>query len=216
MPTVATPTSNRHAGARPENGTATRTTPSSKPRARSDLLPGWVPERPSWVGIYPSENSRPKPSRIRPSQTQLPQTQLPQTQPPQTQPPPAQPHRSERPRPEPRARTGRGNAVVVQPGDSLWSLAERHLGPGATDREIAQEWPHWFTANRAVIGSDPDLLRPGERLRTPTDDARRGNRSAHKASGARAGADGKAGSKVETRAGADGRTGAKAGFRGAW
>ena len=57
--------------------------------------------------------------------------------------------------------------IVVRRGDTLWSLAERHLGPGATDAEIAVEWPHWFTANRDVIGNDPDHLVPGERLRPP-------------------------------------------------
>jgi hypothetical protein len=59
------------------------------------------------------------------------------------------------------------DAVVVRRGDTLWSIAARHLGNGATDGEIAEEWPQWFTANRALIGNDPDRLRPGERLRPP-------------------------------------------------
>jgi resuscitation-promoting factor RpfA len=63
--------------------------------------------------------------------------------------------------------------IVVRRGDTLWSLAERHLGPGATDGEIAVEWPHWFRANRAVIGHDPDHLLPGERLRPPQPDHHR-------------------------------------------
>jgi resuscitation-promoting factor RpfA len=57
--------------------------------------------------------------------------------------------------------------LVVRRGDTLWSLAARHLGPGATDAEIAQAWPYWFTANRAVIGPDPDELLPGQRLHPP-------------------------------------------------
>jgi hypothetical protein len=57
--------------------------------------------------------------------------------------------------------------VVVHRGDTLWSVAARHLGPGATDAEVARAWPAWFEANRAVIGDDPDLLRPGQRLRPP-------------------------------------------------
>ena len=57
--------------------------------------------------------------------------------------------------------------VVVQRGDSLWTIARRHLGPGATDTEVAAAWPHWYAANRDVIGPDPDLLRPGQRLRAP-------------------------------------------------
>ena len=34
-------------------------------------------------------------------------------------------------------------------------------------REIAQAWPAWFDANRAVIGEDPDLILPGQVLRAP-------------------------------------------------
>jgi resuscitation-promoting factor RpfA len=64
-------------------------------------------------------------------------------------------------------------AVVVRRGDTLWDLAARHLGHGATDAEIAQAWPHWFTANRSVIGPDPNLLEPGQSL-TPPDPAPRG------------------------------------------
>ena len=52
-------------------------------------------------------------------------------------------------------------------GDSLWAIAARHLGPGATDAEVAEEWPRWYAANRAVIGPDPDLVLPGQVLRAP-------------------------------------------------
>ena len=57
--------------------------------------------------------------------------------------------------------------VVVRRGDSLWGIAARHLGPDATDAEIARAWPAWFEANRDVVGDDPDLLRPGQRLQAP-------------------------------------------------
>lgn len=57
--------------------------------------------------------------------------------------------------------------VVVQRGDTLWTIAARHLGPGASDAEIAQAWPAWFDANRGVIGDDPDLILPGQVLRAP-------------------------------------------------
>jgi nucleoid-associated protein YgaU len=57
--------------------------------------------------------------------------------------------------------------LVVRRGDSLWSIAARHLGHDASDAEIAQAWPAWFEANREVIGNDPDLLRPGQVLRAP-------------------------------------------------
>ena len=57
--------------------------------------------------------------------------------------------------------------VVVHRGDTLWAIAARSLGAGASDAEIAVEWPRWWHANRAVIGSDPDLLQPGTRLTPP-------------------------------------------------
>ena len=57
--------------------------------------------------------------------------------------------------------------VVVRPGDSLWSLAERSLGDGATAAQVAATWPAWWSANRSVIGEDPDLLRPGAVLTPP-------------------------------------------------
>jgi LysM repeat protein len=64
----------------------------------------------------------------------------------------------------------RTDAVVVRPGDSLWSIAEASLGPGASDELIAQTWPRWHAANRALIGADPDLIHPGQELAVPGDD----------------------------------------------
>lgn len=60
------------------------------------------------------------------------------------------------------------DGVVVHRGDTLWSLAARQLGPDATDAEIAVHWPRWYAANRAVIGPDPDLIRPGQVLVPPS------------------------------------------------
>lgn len=57
--------------------------------------------------------------------------------------------------------------VVVLRGDSLWSIAARDLGPGAADAEIAEAWPRWWAANRAVVGPDPDRLLPGQVLTHP-------------------------------------------------
>lgn len=62
--------------------------------------------------------------------------------------------------------------VVVRRGDTLWDLAARHLGEDATPESIAEEWPRWHAANRAVIGPDPDLLQPGQQLVVPTDEER--------------------------------------------
>ncbi|ANS78406.1 hypothetical protein SGUI_1010 [Serinicoccus hydrothermalis] len=56
---------------------------------------------------------------------------------------------------------------VVRRGDTLWDLAERHLGPDATPAQVAQEWPRWYAANLEIIGPDPDLLLPGQELVVP-------------------------------------------------
>ena len=62
--------------------------------------------------------------------------------------------------------------VVVQSGDCLWDLARASLGPAASDQQVAAAWPSWWSANRALIGDDPDLLQPGMHLAPPTTRAR--------------------------------------------
>jgi len=59
--------------------------------------------------------------------------------------------------------------VVVRRGDTLWAIAARHLGPGATTADIAEQWPRWWQANRERIGDDPDLLLPGQVLVAPAE-----------------------------------------------
>ncbi|MCZ2402783.1 hypothetical protein IV498_06175 [Paenarthrobacter sp. Z7-10] len=59
------------------------------------------------------------------------------------------------------------NALVVLAGDTLWTIAARELGPFATDVEIAAQWPLWYHENRAIIGSDPNVLHPGQILQPP-------------------------------------------------
>jgi nucleoid-associated protein YgaU len=71
------------------------------------------------------------------------------------------------PRSAPEGRTD-APEVIVHRGDSLWAIAARHLGPGATNAAIAAEWPRWWAANRDVIGPDPDLILPGQRLTPPS------------------------------------------------
>ena len=61
----------------------------------------------------------------------------------------------------------RATDVVVHRGDTLWDIARRHLGPDATDAEVATAWPAWHEANRAVVGDDPELIMPGQILRPP-------------------------------------------------
>lgn len=63
-----------------------------------------------------------------------------------------------------RPRTG---TVAVLSGDTLWDIVANHLGPDASDVEIALEWPRWYDANRTLIGPDPDVLLPGQVLQPP-------------------------------------------------
>ncbi|MCA1823297.1 MAG: LysM peptidoglycan-binding domain-containing protein [Frankia sp.] len=58
--------------------------------------------------------------------------------------------------------------VVVVPGDTLWAIAARRLPGRVSNARIAASWPRWWQANRRVIGSDPDLIFPGQRLDPPT------------------------------------------------
>lgn len=63
---------------------------------------------------------------------------------------------------------GKGRAraaarVEVETGDSLWSIAEEHVGP----QRAAACWPRIYAANRTTIGPDPDHIEPGQRLDLP-------------------------------------------------
>jgi nucleoid-associated protein YgaU len=57
--------------------------------------------------------------------------------------------------------------IVVQAGDTLWSIATRALAPGSSATDITAEWHQWYAANHDVIGADPGLIYPGQRLRPP-------------------------------------------------
>ncbi|MBC9225758.1 LysM peptidoglycan-binding domain-containing protein [Aeromicrobium sp. 636] len=68
---------------------------------------------------------------------------------------------SPEPSPPPATRTH-----VVVAGESLWSIAQDH-SPGGTAATTSTEVARWHDANRDVIGSDPDLIHPGQRLDPP-------------------------------------------------
>lgn len=57
--------------------------------------------------------------------------------------------------------------VTVLAGDTLWEIAARHLGPSASDVEVALHWPRWYEANKAQIGESPHVLLPGQILKAP-------------------------------------------------
>ncbi|HYH76978.1 MAG TPA: LysM domain-containing protein [Arthrobacter sp.] len=57
--------------------------------------------------------------------------------------------------------------ITVLAGDTLWDIAARHLGPAASDVDVALHWPRWYQANKAKIGENPDVLLPGQVLKPP-------------------------------------------------
>jgi nucleoid-associated protein YgaU len=72
--------------------------------------------------------------------------------------------------PVPARPTGRAtpDVVRVRAGDTLWHLASARLPRGAGDAQVLAAVHRWHARNREVIGPDPDLIRPGQRLRPPT------------------------------------------------
>lgn len=64
------------------------------------------------------------------------------------------------------------DTVTVVAGDSLWSIASRHAGPGTSAAEINAAVVAWHSANRAAIGPDPNLIFPRQQLTPPTKDTR--------------------------------------------
>ena len=65
----------------------------------------------------------------------------------------------------------RGEVVVLR-GDTLWTIAARQLGSGASEAQIAREWPRWWSTNYQVVGDDPDVIKPGQRLAPPPAETR--------------------------------------------
>jgi nucleoid-associated protein YgaU len=49
---------------------------------------------------------------------------------------------------------------VVKPGDSLWKIAKKELTSG-------DKWKLIYDLNKSTIGSNPDLILPGQKLVMP-------------------------------------------------
>jgi nucleoid-associated protein YgaU len=67
------------------------------------------------------------------------------------------------------ARPSDTQIVVVRPGDSLWRIARELLPTHASNPTIAAAVHALHGHNRRVIGPDPDVLLPGQRLELPPD-----------------------------------------------
>lgn len=78
--------------------------------------------------------------------------------------------------PQPAPTPGTAQTHLVRPGDTLWAIAAGRLhGTGAapSPEEVAEAVTRLHHANREVVGDDPDLILPGQRLalnqiQTPT------------------------------------------------
>lgn len=64
-----------------------------------------------------------------------------------------------------------GTRYEVQKGDSLWRIARLALiaesGKEPGSAKIDRFWRRIYEANRDVVGTDPDLIHPGQRLQIP-------------------------------------------------
>ena len=80
-------------------------------------------------------------------------------------------HRETAPAPPSATAAGSTPATyVVRPGDSLWRIAERALADrygNPSSADIARFWPDIYDANRDLIGSNPNLILPGQHLHIP-------------------------------------------------
>ncbi|WP_162427799.1 LysM peptidoglycan-binding domain-containing protein [Pontibacter pudoricolor] len=54
------------------------------------------------------------------------------------------------------------DTYTVQSGDSLSKIAQRQYGS-------ASSWTKIYNANKTIIGDNPDLIKPGQKLTIPRD-----------------------------------------------
>ncbi|MET9750202.1 MULTISPECIES: transglycosylase family protein [Streptomyces] len=88
-----------------------------------------------------AEKSREKPSTDKPAAGAVPKTDS---------------VKDVRPQTTPQSRAGTSRMYKVVTGDTLSGIADAH--------EVRGGWQRLYEANRGVIGSDPDLILPGQRL----------------------------------------------------
>lgn len=65
---------------------------------------------------------------------------------------------------------------VVRAGESLWSIAASSAPEGS---DLDARWRAIWAANRDVVGDDPDLILPGQRLRLPPTGTASPSRTTH-------------------------------------
>lgn len=78
-----------------------------------------------------------------------------------TKPPAQKPGGGNAPKPSrPVAAAAATTSYTVQPGNTLWGIAQKFYGNGAQYTKI-------YNANKGLIGSNPNMIHPGQRLTIP-------------------------------------------------
>ena len=152
------------------------------PANADEVYPGWVPASPA-ASASPSALASPTPQPGSPSLSPSPAATLaPVAEPaPPAEPAPFELHAESAAGPLDDGGASTGHDVapgsitaqaapgvhVVVRGESLWRITAELLGPDASNSAIASAWPVIYQANRSLIGENPGLIQPGQRLTIP-------------------------------------------------
>ena len=68
---------------------------------------------------------------------------------------------SQTPGTETQTNSSQTQPYTVKQGDTLWGIAQKYLGAGS-------RWPEIYELNKSVIGSNPDLIYPGQSYILPS------------------------------------------------
>lgn len=148
-----------------DNNNAAKALPDSSPSAvaRTTSPPATapapvpsVPRVPPAPSVPPAPRKPPPPPAIN-APPQPPAAPRPQQPQPQRQPP----------RPAPPGPGVPWVIYVVGTGDTMWGITDWALGSRSTPDRIAASWAQIWSANRSVIGDNPNLIFPGQRFRVP-------------------------------------------------
>src|SRR5215211_5291778 len=60
--------------------------------------------------------------------------------------------------------TPKTTTKMVEPGDSLWTIAQARLSPDAAPQQVAEEVGRIYELNRDQIGENPNLIFPGQQF----------------------------------------------------
>ncbi|WP_431983224.1 transglycosylase family protein, partial [Streptomyces qinglanensis] len=112
--------------------------------------------------VHPDGNQAQPQQKSTPEQTQPEQTQPKKPEPKKPEPKQAAPKQAAPKQAAPNDTSGRSYTVVG--GDTLYGIATSH--------QVSGGWEAVYAANRAVVGGDPDLILPGQRLSLRTDDGK--------------------------------------------